>query len=259
MTDVERHEPGSFCWAELATTEPAAAKGFYGELFGWAAEDGPLPSGNVYTMLQLRGRNAAALYAELADERKMGIPPHWNCYVTVESADETARKVEAAGGKIVAPPFDVADAGRMAVFSDPDGAILSIWQPKRHPGAQVVNEPGTLCWVELATRDAAGAQAFYAAVFPWTAKPSPEYTEWHLGPRAIGGAMTIRAEWGPVPPHWLPYFMSADVDATTERAKRLGGGVRVPPSDVQSVGRFAVLYDSQGASFAIYRSARDGR
>jgi len=258
MTDIARHEPGSFSWAELSTSDPAHAKGFYGELFGWTANDRPIPGDGVYTMLQLGGRSAAAMYSQRAEEKSAGVPPHWNCYVSVESADETAKKVEANGGKLVAPPFDVLDVGRMAVFADPGGAMLSIWQPKLHIGAEVVDEPGSLCWVELATRDVDAARAFYTAVFPWTAKPSPEYTELYVGKRAVGGMMQIRPEWGPVPPNWMPYFAAEDVDGLAQRAKRLGGGVRMPPSDIQQVGRFAVLHDGQGATFALYARAHHG-
>jgi hypothetical protein len=258
MSDVERHEPGSFCWAELSTSDPNAAKGFYGELFGWQGLDEPLPSGNVFTMLQLRGKNVCALYGQRPEERAGGVPPHWSSYITVESADETARAVESNGGKMVMPPFDVADIGRMAVFADPAGAYLSIWQPKIRIGAEVFNEPGALCWLELATKDVDAARRFYTAVFPWTAKPSPEYTELHVGKRGVGGMMQIRPEWGPVPSSWMPYFAAADVDALAERAKKLGGGVRMPPADVPNVGRFAVLHDAQGARFALYQGAHDG-
>lgn len=256
MGDIDRHEAGRFCWIELATTDPDAAKGFYGELFGWAKRDDEIPGGGVYTTALLRGRSVAAIASQQPDEKAMGIPPHWNTYVAVESADETARAIEAAGGKILAPPFDVMEFGRMAVFADPGGAVLSLWQPKAHVGAQVVDEPGALCWVELATNDVGAAAKFYTAVFPWSTKPSPEYTELYVGPHAVGGMMAIRPEWGPVPPNWMPYFAAADVDALAERAKRLGGGVRMPPGDIPNVGRFAVLHDGQGATFAVYKTAR---
>lgn len=256
MTDTMRHAPGHFSWVDLSTTDPSAAKGFYGELFGWTRREAPLPGGGEYTTMLLAGKTVGGLAGQMPDEQKMGIPPHWNCYVAVESADETAKKIEANGGKVLAPPFDVMEHGRMGVFADPGGAVISVWQPMAHPGAEVVDEPGALCWVELATRDVAQAEKFYSAVFGWTAKTSPEYTEIYVGTRPIGGMMQIRPEWGPVPPNWMPYFAATDVDALAERAKRLGGGVRMPPGDIEKVGRFAVLCDGQGATFAVYKSLR---
>ena len=93
----------------------------------------------------------------------------WATYVNVESADDTAAKVTAAGGQVIVPPMDVMDVGRMAVFTDSVGAFFSVWQPGTHPGAQLVNEPGTCSWSELITTDVDASKAFYGAVFGWGA------------------------------------------------------------------------------------------
>ncbi len=213
-------------------------------------------------MFQLRGRPVAAAYTMRPEERQAGAPPHWNMYVTVSSADDSAKRAEALGGTIVAPPFDVMDVGRMAVLRDPSGAFFQIWEPRKHVGAMVVNEPGALCWTELASRDAKAAKAFYTALFGWKAKDSPadapmEYTEFSVGEHPSIGMM-------PMPPHvpaqvpsyWLPYFQVADCDASFAKAKQLGAGVIVAPQDIPSTGRFAVLADRQGAMFAIFTFAR---
>ena len=252
MTQVDKHEPGSFSWPELATNDPAAAKKFYTSLFGWATVDSPAGPDMVYTTLKKGDRSVGALYQ---DAKEKSIPPHWNTYVTVASADAAAQKAKDLGGKVLAEAFDVMEFGRMAVVQDPQGATICLWQPKQHIGAQVVNEPGALCWCELDTTDTAGAQKFYTGLFGWGAKVSPEYTEWQKNGTSIGGLMKIPKEWGPVPPNWLVYFASDDVDATAAKAAKAGGKTIVPPSNIPDMGRFAVLADPQGAVFAIFRPA----
>jgi predicted enzyme related to lactoylglutathione lyase len=251
MPEVTRHEPGSFCWPELATTDDAAAKKFYTSLFGWSSEDSPAGPDMVYTMLKKKGKSVGALY-KLGPQRK-GVPPHWNIYVSVASADAAAKKAKELGGKVLMEPFDVMDVGRMAIIQDHQGATICVWEPKKHIGAEVVNEPGALCWAELDTTDTASAQRFYTALFGWGAKVSDTYTEWQQGGTSIGGLMTIPKEWGPVPPNWLVYFAVTDPDATAKKTGELGGGTIVPPMDIPGAGRFAVLHDTQGAVFAIYK------
>jgi hypothetical protein len=253
MTEVTRHEPGSFCWPELATTDPAGAKKFYAGLFGWTANDQPAGPDMVYSILQLGGRDAGALYELEKAQQERGVPPHWNTYVSVESADDAAKKARELGAKVIAGPFDVMEAGRMAILQDPTGAVFCVWQAKNNIGARVINEPGALCWSELDTNDTDSAERFYTKLFGWTTKVSPEYTEFDRGSTPIGGMMRIPKEWGDVPPNWLPYFAVSDCDATAAKAKELGGSVTVPPTDIPNVGPFAVLQDPQGAVFAVYR------
>src|SRR4051812_45137166 len=124
----------------------------------------------MYSMFQVRGKPVAAGYTMREDERKMGIPPHWNAYVTVANVDESAKQAASLGAKVLAPPFDVMDAGRMAVIQDPAGAVFQIWQPNRSIGAVILNEPGALTWTELNTRDTKTAEAFYTGLFGWGAK-----------------------------------------------------------------------------------------
>jgi len=251
MPEFSRHEPGSFCWAELATTDDANAKKFYTTLFGWGFEDSPAGPDMIYTTLKKKGKSIGALY-KLGPEQK-GVPPHWNTYVSVASADDSAKKAKDLGGKLLMEPFDVMDVGRMAIVQDPQGAMFSLWQAKKHIGAEVVNEPGALCWAELDTTDTESAERFYTGLFGWGAKVSEAYTEWQQGGVSIGGMMKIPKEWGPVPPNWLVYFAVADCDATAKRTGELGGGTIVPPTDIPGMGRFSVLRDPQCAVFAIYK------
>jgi len=254
MPEVTKHEPGAFSWVELATSDAAAAKKFYQSLFGWEPVDQPTGPDMVYTLFKKKGNDAAACYQIRPDQK--GMPPNWGIYVTVESADDAAKKAKDAGGKVLMEPFDVMTLGRMAVIQDPQGAFFSVWQPRGSIGAQVWGEPGAACWCELQTTDTDAAQKFYTTVFPWKPNVSPQYTEWHLGGKGIGGMMKIGPEWGPVPPHWTPYFEVEDTDAIFAKTKQLGGGAHLPPMDFPEVGRFAILHDGQGASFAVIKLAR---
>lgn len=261
MADIDSTPSGTFCWPELATTDQSAATAYYAALFGWKVDNQPMGPGETYTLFKVRDRDAAAGYTMRKDEQAMGMPPHWNSYISVSSADDAAKKVTELGGKVVAPPFDVMEAGRMAVCQDPTGAYFCLWQPKKSIGVRVRNEPGSLCWTELSTRDTKAAQAFYTGLLGWTAKPSPpgspmEYTEFSVGGQPSIGMMPMPDMVPPeVPSFWLPYFQVTSVDDTASKSKALGGDVRVPPSDIPNTGRFAVLTDPQGATFAVYTPA----
>jgi predicted enzyme related to lactoylglutathione lyase len=184
-----------------------------------------------------------------------GQPPAWTSYVSVTDADATVTKVKAAGGMVFVEPMDVLDVGRMSVFADPSGAAAAVWEPRRHIGAGLVNEPGALAWNELATRDIPAATAFYGEVFGWkgeTADMGPmEYTTWKLGESEIAGMMAMPAEVPPeVPSYWLAYFGTGDCDATVAAATADGATLVVGPMDIPP-GRFAVLSDPTGAMFGV--------
>jgi predicted enzyme related to lactoylglutathione lyase len=209
----------------------------------------------------MRGKEVAAAYSMRADERQMGVPPHWNLYVTVASADETVKKAQSLGANVLAPAFDVMDVGRMAVLQDPAGAVFCVWQPKRHIGARILNEPGALCWSELTTRDPKRAEAFYTTLFGWTARHSApaavmEYTQFSNGGEPGVGMLAMPPEMPTsIPSFWLPYFQVEDCDAAAAKAKTLGGSVMRPPQDIPGTGRFAILQDPQGAAFAVFKHA----
>ncbi len=257
MTEVKEYLPGTFCWVELGTTDAAGAKKFYGKLFAWSHSDQPIGPDLVYTMLQLEEKNVAALYQLNEELRDQGVPPHWLSYVSISNADETAAKVTALGGKVAKDPFDVFDVGRMAVVQDPSGATFAIWQPRKHAGAHIINQPGTLCWNELMTNDVAGSTKFYTELFGWkadTQKLGPvDYTTFMNGERPAGGMMKIAEEMGDVPPNWLVYFAVQDCDETLKKVESQGGKVAAPAMDIPEVGRLAVVQDPQGAYFAFIR------
>jgi predicted enzyme related to lactoylglutathione lyase len=259
MADVDVNEPGTFCWPELATSDQKGAVEFYRALFGWGLNDFPMGPGETYSMFTIRNRTVSAACSLRPDEKANHVPPHWRSYVAVANADESAKKAESLGGKILAPAFDVMDAGRMAVLQDPTGAVVCLWQANRHPGVQVTGEPGTLCWTELASRDMNASEKFYTQLFGWTAKHGNagpmEYTEFQNQGRPGVGMMKRPADMPAfVPDHWLVYFQSADVDATVRKALSLGAKKDVvPPTDIPNTGRFAVIADPQGAVFAVFQ------
>jgi predicted enzyme related to lactoylglutathione lyase len=253
MTEKTEYAPGTPGWVDLGSPDPAAAKGFYESLFGWEIQDmGPDAGG--YMIASLRGKQVAGLGPIMGPP---GTPPAWMTYVYVEDADATAKKIEEAGGKPLMPPFDVMEAGRMAVFMDAEGAVCAIWQPNQHRGAQLVNEAGAFCWNELASRDPEGAKQFYGAVFGWVGDTQTmgdmTYTEWKLNGETIGGMRPIGPMDPPgLPAHWLVYFATDDTDASVAKVTEGGGTVMVPPTDIPP-GRFAVVSDPQGAVFALIK------
>jgi hypothetical protein len=256
MASIETHAPGSFCWIELATTDQAAAKNFYTSLFDWTVNDFPMGPGQSYSMFFLEGRNAGAAYT-IDPQQMKGVPPNWLLYVAVDNADESAAKATAAGGKIVAGPFDVMEFGRMAVIADPTGAHFAIWQPKTHKGFGVAGVPGTLCWADLSTADPAAAKPFYEAVFGWQIAPGEHDSSGYLhiknGEQFIGGIPPAQHRNPNAPPHWLGYFLVTDADASTAKAKELGAQVYFGPMTMENVGRWSVIADPQGAISALFQ------
>jgi len=254
MPNLDSHAPGSFCWMELATTDATAAKKFYNGLFGWTPDDTPMGPGGFYTLFKLDGRDAAAMYEQMPDQRAQGIPPNWMIYMATENADSTVAQAKALGFTVYAGPFDVMDKGRMAIVADPQGATFGVWQPMSHIGIGIAGVPGTFCWGELAAADVAAAADLYGKLFGWTFKPSPDYTEIVNGGSSIGGMMALNPEWK-APPHWGGYFLVANCDASTDKAKSLGGTLLMGPMDIPSTGRFSVVNDPQGATFMLFQPA----
>lgn len=245
-----KHQPGTFCWIELGTSDAAAAKQFYQSLFAWTAAEYPMGEMGTYYVFQKNGKDVAAMYQLTPD--MAGVPAHWLSYLAVADADASSAKIASLGGTVVNGPFDVGDMGRMAVIADPQGAHFAIWQTVTRAGVETRDEENSLCWNELQVRDAAKAKAFYPALFGWRMKESPDYTEWHLGEHAVGG-MAVSQEPPEVPSYWLPYFAVADCEDAVQRAQGAGAQVFVPPMDIEKVGRFSVLADPQGAVFAVIK------
>lgn len=249
MPEITKSAPGTFCWIELATPDRRASQQFYTSLFGWTPNEVPMGEGEPYILLEKNGRNVGALYQTTPQSTE--VPAGWLSYVAVDSADDAAQRAKDLGASVMQEPFDVMDLGRMAVIQDAQGAVFAVWQAKGHPGIGIRDEAGTLCWNELMTTDVEASQKFYKALFGWELKITPGYTEAHVGGRAVGGMMQIAPEMHGMPSNWKPYFMVEDTDASFANAKSLGVNDTYGPMDIPDVGRFAVLIDPQGASFAI--------
>lgn len=252
MSEKTSYAPGTPSWVDLASPDVEAAAAFYGPLLGWTTTSpGADEQTGGYRMFELRGTPVAGV----APIMTAGHPPSWTTYISVADADETIDKVRDAGGSVIVEPMDIMTVGRMAAFADPTGAITAIWQPRDHIGAGIVNEPGSLCWNELACRNPEAAKAFYGAVFGWEAvdgAPGGQpYTTWRSGGADVGGMIVMDARWpGDVPAHWMTYFAVDDADRAAEWAKAHGGTVTVEPFDIP-VGRLAVLADPHGAPFSV--------
>jgi predicted enzyme related to lactoylglutathione lyase len=262
--------PGVPCWIDASQPDLQAGVDFYGALFKWDCEDVMAPAA-PYFIARLDGGDVAGLWGSTPEDG----PPQWRTYMWVDSADETAAKVLAAGGSVLTEPLDVADAGRMAAFADPEGATFCVWQAKAHKGAAVVNEPGSLNFNTLHTRDLDRAAAFYGAVFGWEVLDLgggglmwtlPGYCDFlelrdeGLRERmrtmgapegfedAVASVLVLDDDKPDTPAHWGVTFGVEDADATAAKAAELGGQVVVAPFDAPWV-RMAVIVDSQGATF----------
>jgi predicted enzyme related to lactoylglutathione lyase len=211
-------------------------------------------------MLRRDGHDAAAMYTMDATQKSQGMPSTWLSYVTVESAERTATRARELGATVLADAFDVMDIGRMALIGDPTGAMFAAWEPRTHIGAGIKDDPGSLCWNELATRDRDRAVAFYSTLFGWTPAPFEDspvpYTMMMNGETPAGGIYTMPASMEGIPPHWAPYFAVEDTDAAIRRSDELGGTLMMPPDDIPDIGRIALLRDPQGATFYVIRLAQ---
>lgn len=254
MSERTSYAPGTPSWVEYGSPNLDASIEFYGALFGWdvpESENSEQTGG--YRLAMKNGKPAAGMMPLMQE----GQPPAWTTYVSVDDAKATAAKVTEAGGAVIAEPMEVLDLGTMAIFADPTGAVFGIWQPGTFIGAGLVNEPGAISWNELNTRDLGAAKAFYGAVFGWTFEDAEfpgmgSYTTIDLGGNPVGGVLNMAERGVPeeVPAHWQVYFAVENTDAAVDRAKGGGGGVMVEPIDIPA-GRFSILTDPHGASFAV--------
>ena len=244
-------------WVDLSSSDAEASRAFYSKLFGWQVDVNPDPLYGGYALAKLDGKDVGGI----APAQSPDAPTAWSIYVGTNDADDLAKRVQAAGGTVVAPPFDVGDQGRMAVFQDPSGAFISAWQGTRMGGFQtdVSNSYG---WAELNARGIEKAIPFYTQVFGWTTKTSemgegqPPYTEFQLDGQSIGGAWEMNPMVpAQVPSYWQVYFTVDDVDRAYTTAIEAGAHEMLAPQDFPG-GRFAIISDPQGASLGLLKTTR---
>jgi predicted enzyme related to lactoylglutathione lyase len=283
MPERDGYIPGVPCWIDTSQPDPEASLDFYSGLFGWEFENVmPADSDGVYFVGRIRGLDAAAV-----GSIPEGLPQAatWNTYVWVDSADETASKVRDADGSVLMEPFDIPGSGRMAVFTDPEGAVFCVWQAKEFKGAQIVNEHGSVNFNDLNTRDVEGAKAFYGSVFGWEVLELPGgFRAWTLpsygdylerrdpdlrkrnaeldAPKGfedvVGSIVPLGDDRRDVPAHWNVTFAVDDADAIAEKATELGGKVLAPPMDAPWV-RLTVVADPHGATFTASQFVPENR
>jgi predicted enzyme related to lactoylglutathione lyase len=256
MTTVEKHEPGTFCWVELATTDLDAGRKFYEGIFGWKGEVKSFEGfGDYCTFAVADGRGAAGGYPQPDAERSMGVPPHWNLYIYSDEVDKDAAKATELGGQVTVPPMDL-QMGRMAVIADPTGARFCLWHSEQMPGFQVRGEHGAFVWADLITPDKDKAREFYGGLFGWSWQETGEefgnYTIVSNGEEQIGGFMNPMQPG--TPPNWMIYFAVDEAQATFDAATKGGAQTMMPVTPIPTIGEFAVQADPQGAVFAILQA-----
>jgi predicted enzyme related to lactoylglutathione lyase len=247
---------GTPIWVDLSAADFEGAQRFYGDLFGWEIQVGD-ESLMYYSNALLDGARVAGLAPRQSEDQ----PSVWTTYLASDDADATAAKIREHGGTVVMEPMQIEDYGRMLLATDPTGAFFGVWEGGTHTGAEKANEPGTVAWNELNTRDGKATDAFYSSVFGVTTLKydgpgGVDYSVWAAGGTDIGadgvaGRLQMNEDWpDEIPPHWMVYFAVDDTDKACARIIELGGNVNVEPFDLP-FGRTAVVSDPWGTHFSI--------
>ncbi|MFJ7960108.1 VOC family protein [Streptomyces sp. NPDC096319] len=255
MTEATPRSPGTPCWVSLMVHGLDATQEFYHELFGWEFVPGPQQLG-PYVRALLGGEEVAGI-GQLPPDRHLRIA--WTPYLAAEDADETAENIRCCGGTVAVGPLDAGEAGRLAICSDPTGAVFGVWQAEAHHGTVIAGPPGTPVWNELITYETSSTGKFYRAVFGYEVEPvvsaDHDYATLHVAGAAVaslhGVGNALPRDRGP---HWMTYFEVADPDAAARLVLELGGRVLRPPRE-GTAGRLALVADPEGAVFTLVRSA----
>lgn len=249
MTDVNSYAPGTLCWVDVTCDDTAAGVAFYTELFGWTA----VSDGGDFTTFTLGGRTVAGL-----GPCQPGTRPSWNVYVAVEDVDATVATAQAAGGRLVAGPVDIHEAGRAAAVADPRGGVFTLWQAREHIGARAYQIPGTWYWSDLVTDDIPRSVGFYSTLFGWAVRGTD--------PTGSTGAVALLddrpvAGFSPMPPgatvtpYWSVTFQVEDIAESAAKAAKLGGSITVEPRAVPNVGQFALITAPDGETLSLLQPA----
>ena len=244
-------------WVDLASSDAAGARDFYSKLFGWDVEVNPDPQYGGYGLAKIGGKDAAGIGGKMDPNA----PTAWNLYIGTDDIEALARKVTEAGGTVAMAPFDVGDQGKMAVFADPTGAVISAWQGTRMGGFETT-APNSFGWAEINTRGVDKAIAFYKDVFGWSVRTSPmgegqpDYHEFQVDGQSIAGAVDIPSDApAQLASGWQIYFAVPDVKAAFDKAMELGAQQVFEPQAFPG-GEFAIVTDPQGASIGLLKQAQ---
>ena len=253
MPEIKKYEQGTPSWLDLLTSDMSGAERFYGQLFGWESKREAVGEDQFYSMQYLKAKSVAGIMEQDKRQAEQGPPVGWYTYITVDDVQAVTGRVEELGGRVIAEPFDVFENGRMSMIQDPEGAFVSFWQPLKHIGTQIVNEPGTVIWNELVADDPQKLGLFYSALLGLDLKDmegAPEYKLLSIGEKSVAGIMNKGEQSSEVPTFWSVYFAVEDTDAVAEKCRSLGGVLLNGPTDTP-MGRFAALKDPQGAVFQV--------
>jgi predicted enzyme related to lactoylglutathione lyase len=256
MPTVTSYEHGQFNWVDLMSPDTEAAKKFYSTVFDWTPEDRPTAMGIPYTIFKLGDDEICGMGPLPPDMQEQGIPSSWNSYINVDDLESAADKVQSLGGTIFMPAMKVMDAGWMVGIMDPTGGRVFLWKKNEHVGATRINDPGCLCWNELATRDIEKAREFYGALFDWQFEDNPSATSKYyiVHNKGImnGGIMQMNEQWPEgVPPHWGIYFAVENAEEACKRLTDSGGEVYAAPFEIP-IGKIAVVSDPFKAVFHFF-------
>lgn len=249
--------PGEFCWIDLNAHDLESAAAWYAKVFGWSHMLMETPGGGPPYAFLCQGEDVVGGLGQMDDEMKaQGVPPMWNSYISTDDCAKTEELVKELGGTVTVPTMDVPGHGRLAFFSDPEGACFAAWQATNpeSPG-MLVADPVSLSWNELMTREKGKARDFYGKVAGWDFSDAPmpdvDYTMLSCDGKDAGGMMVMDGpQFEGMPAHWLVYFAVADCQATADAAAAAGGTVAMPPTKIP-VGEFALIADAQGAMFGV--------
>jgi predicted enzyme related to lactoylglutathione lyase len=251
---------GQFCWYEHLTKDEPGAIGFYSAVVGWKTQ--PFQEGGGGYTMWVGSQGPLGGVMKLPEEaEKMGAPPHWEAHVKVDDVDATTALAKQLGGKVYKAPSDIPKVGRFAVLADPQGAPFCVFKPIEAMTAHDVSKEGEFCWNELMTSDSEAAFRFYSQIFGWKVLermemgPAGTYLVFGVGDTRFGGMMTA-PKGSTMPPMWIFYTETNDLDAAIGRAKSKGAKVINGPMDVPGGGRIAQLQDPQGAVFAMHQSTK---
>lgn len=247
---------GDFCWTELSTPNLTASKNFYQEIFNWNYADHTMQAG-VYSMMRVGEDELGGAYEVTEEMKAHGVPSVWHAYVLVDDVNKMTQKAKELGAHIIREPLEVMEMGKMAVFADPTGAVISIWQTNGQPGKSLdKNKHGATTWFELKTTDMKKAGEFYSQLFGWDmhseeVQPGMQYVTFKNGPVPVAGMIQLTDKMVPMPSNWSIYFNVSNLDAAIEKAKKMGGSVLYHPVDMPKVGRFTAIQDPEGVVFSV--------
>jgi uncharacterized protein len=259
MTIRESAPNGAPCWADLWTSDVEGSGKFYGELFGWEAQEPSAEFGGYFMFT----RNGVPVAGGMGDMGDMRANNAWKVYLATDDIAKSIEAAETGGAQIEAPAMAVADLGVQAVLTDPTGAALGAWQPGSFPGFIVLDEHGAPSWFELHTREYATALDFYRSVFGWDLQTVGDSDEFRYSvmrnPNGEGELAGILDAKGFLPegvaPFWAVYWEVDDVTSSVEAVKSLGGAVQAEVADTP-YGRIASVSDPSGAQFKLRTGPR---